>query len=145
MGLSTEDMKRKYWPEITDLDIARKVALQGVWAALFVAGVTALFATLAILGHPVAGVDALAFVEVVIFGVLAIGIWRMSRVAALLALILFVLEKIWAFQDGQRPAGVIVAIVIIFGFLNAVRATFRYRQLLKSVQSVAGPDPISPR
>src|SRR5215472_14457455 len=125
MGLSNEDMKRKYWPEITDLDIARKVALQGVWAALFVAGVT--------------------FVEVGIFGLLAIGIWRMSRVAALLALILFVLEKIWAFQDGQRPAGVIVAIVIIFGFLNAVRATFRYRQLLKSVQSVAGPDPISPR
>jgi hypothetical protein len=77
--------------------------------------------------------------------ILAIGIWRMSRVAATVTLVLFVLEKIWAFQDGQRPAGMIMAIVLTLIFLNAVRATIRYRQLLAATPAGTGADPISPR
>jgi len=145
MGVSNEDLKRRYWPEIKDLDTARRVAKQGVWAALFVAGVTALFATLAVFGKSVAGVEPLAFVDVAIFALLAIGIWKMSRVAASVALVLFVLEKIWAFQDGQRPAGMIMAIVITFIFVNTVRATFCYRRLLTAAPPGTEPGPITPR
>jgi hypothetical protein len=145
MGMSNQELKSRYWPEINDLETARKVAKQGVWAALFVAGVTAVFATLALFGKSFAGVDESAFVAVVIFGALAIGIWRMSRVAATLALVLFVVEKVWAAQDGQRPAGVILAIVITLIFVNTVRATFRFRRLSTVAPTSTGPDPIAPK
>jgi len=144
MGLGNDDLKNRYWPAINDLATAKKVAKQGVWAAAFVAVVTAVFAILALLGKPLAGVEGTALVEAAIFAAIAFGIWKMSRVAATAGLVLFVVEKILALQDRQRPVGVFLAIAITFAFANAVRATFRYHKLLTAGSGGFGVDPINP-
>jgi hypothetical protein len=129
---------------INDLETARRVAKQGVWAALFVSIVTAVLAAVAAFGSSLAGIQPIAFSDAAMFAVLSIGIGKMSRVAATAALVLFLIEKPLMFRDGQRPGGVFVAMFITFVFLNTVRATFRFRQLLAVTPDATGPEPIVP-
>ena len=109
--------KAAWWPTITNRETAQKVARNEVWAAIFVAAVDA-----------------------VIFCLLAIGIHKMFRTAAVAAFGLFVVEKILWFaaavshsQNSPDTAvtigPILVTLAITAAFLNSVRATFAYHKL----------------
>jgi hypothetical protein len=129
--------KARSWSEnnwtISDEQSARKVARQGMWAAFFVAIVTGGASFLAGAGVPLfTGVGATAWVDAVIFAGLGVGIWRMSRVAAVAALLLYIAERIaLAPTVGLSP---VMLIAMVSCFVQGVRGTWafhRFRQQSK--------------
>lgn len=129
--MSNASLKERWWPDITDRETARKVSRQAFWAAIVVVGITVVFATLAAFGTSVAGITPGALLDAAIFGFIAVGIWNMSRVAAVAGLVLFGLERVLMARDNPRGGGLIVAIALLFAFANGVRATFAYHKLLE--------------
>ena len=119
-----------FWPEISDLPGAVKASDRGFVAAVWVAASTALVATIALLlkSHFL-GITAWAYIDVVIFGIVAWRIKRRSPFFAVAGLVLFVIEKILQFTHPQGTgAGIFLAIVILFCFINGVRGTIAYRR-----------------
>ena len=136
------EAKPKYefwWPDVSTVEHAEKAVRQGMWAAIFVAGVTALIAAYAAgSGTKVGGfVDAWSFVDAVIFGAIAVGIYRKSRFAAVAGLLMFVLEKLMQLQSGMSVAGMFMAAVIALCFVAAVRGTYSLHRM--RAQAPAGP------
>lgn len=130
----TESKSRWYWPQIHDVESARRAARQGRNVALLVATLTS---CLALIGHTYAefaektGFDAWAFLDAALFFVIAFGIGRLSRTAAIAGFLLFLLEKIVMWADDGAANGWIVAVFILLAFLHSIRGTFawhRYRR-----------------
>lgn len=117
-----------FWPKITTMEIAKNTAMQAFWAAIISAVITALFAIASIYGMTVVeGIDVFAFIDVMFLLVLAWGIRNMSRTAATIMLVYFVISKIYIIS--LNGAGSVITI-IIFGLLyaNGVRGTFAYQK-----------------
>jgi hypothetical protein len=78
-------------------------------------------------------VNGWAFVDAALFGVIAWGIYWMSRVAAIAGLGLYILEQVAsvATTDSKHGFGAIT-IIIILAFVNSVRGTFAYHRLRKA-------------
>ena len=121
---------RGLWPEVADLDSARSASRQGMWAALFVAVVTA-----AVAAFKAFGLSTSAFFDAAVFFGIAWGIYRVSRVAAAAGLLLYVLERVVTFAQSHETGG-ILAIFLLLAFGNGARGAFAYRRLLK--QSTGG-------
>ena len=132
---------RWYWPEIGNLADAEQASNQGFWAALVCAVVTALFATIAVAsGSAVIGVGPVAFADAVVFAVIA---WRTrarSKSFAVIGLALFVIEKIFqlATQPMSLSFGILVAVALLFAFINGVRGTFAYHRMKEAQLSEQG-------
>jgi len=142
-----EKPKPKYdwwWPDVSSAEFAEKAVRQGMWAAIVVAGITALVAAYAAgSGTKVGGfVDAWSFVDAVIFGAIAIGIYRKSRFAAVAGLIMFLLEKALQVQSGMSAGAMFMAVVFALCFAHAVRGTYSLHRL--RTQAPAGPVTPSP-
>ena len=142
---SQATLKEKWWPEIRDRETARKTARQAFWAAIVVIAVTLAFATLAALGTSVAGISPAAFVDAAIFGVIAIGIRRMSRVAAVAGLVLFVLERLLMLPENHGMGSLIVGVAITLAFANGVRATFAYHRFAAASPPPTEMPPLAPK
>ncbi|HEX4842014.1 MAG TPA: hypothetical protein VFV60_07590 [bacterium] len=128
-----------FWPVIEDAASARRTALQGAWAA----GLSAVATIIIMVGqigtrawlaaesgrdaHPV-GMSPLAIVDVGIFVLIAFGIYKMSRFAAVAGLALYLLERVRLFQE-TRAAPNVLAIVFTLMFINSIRGTYAYRKL----------------
>src|SRR5262245_49167653 len=94
-----------WWPDVSTKDRARAAAKGGVAVASFVAGITAAFALYAVFKDPVAGITPWSFVDAFLFGAIALGIWRMSRVAAVSGLVLYLVEQgaLWSTSGPHNP------------------------------------------
>jgi hypothetical protein len=133
--------QKKKWgifPQIESLSDACRVARQGTWAACFVAGMTAVLALVSIaaptpLGIPV---NAWSLIDAVIFGIIAWGIYRLSRVAAVMALIYYMIGQVSmiaaSFESGRKYSVGPIAILMILAFVNSIRGTFAYHRLRKA-------------
>lgn len=119
-----------YWPDLSTTGEAEKAVKTAAYIAFFVAVVTgvlsllALFSTTRILsGWDL--LDALAFV------VLGIWILRGSRAAAVLALILYIVELAVgvATRGGGNPLQFVVGLIFAFAFVNGVRGAYSLRRL----------------
>lgn len=116
------------WPQITDSESARSAAHGARTAALLCAGLTLVFTVLAMAGiefFQSLGLNAWSLADVVLFLLVAWGIHRMSRTAAVLGLLLYVAEKLMA---GNGAKGIIMTIVFTLLFIGGVRGTFAYHQ-----------------
>jgi hypothetical protein len=113
------------WPDVSTQKGAEFGATQAFWAAIGVAVITTSFAVFAIFGSEIArslGMDAYALVDAAIFAVIAVGIWRRSRVAAWAGLLFYVAERIYMWMTiGVRSP--IVATVFVLAFVGGVRGT----------------------
>ncbi len=112
------------WLRVDSRRRAQNAIEEGFWAATFVSGITALFLLITVLKDP----DQLTVGEVLgvfVFAVIAFGIRRRSRAAALAAPILFVLGRIYAVVSGA-PWYLLISVLITLAFLNAVRGTLAY-------------------
>lgn len=119
------------WPIITDAASAKFAAKQGMGAAFFCAGSTVLFVLLAHQGMSlVQGIDETALVDAAVFAALGIGILRMSRVAAVAALALYIVERIvmWTRVSSAGGLSIPMMAVIVLCFVSSIRGTFAYQR-----------------
>ncbi len=117
------------WPEISDVDSAKKAAHLGASASFWVAGLTAVFAVLGIF-KVVKLLDGWGLVDAAAFAVIGFFIMkRMSRGAAVAGLVFYIFERVYATATKGASAGLGgVALVFTLYFINGVRGTFAYRR-----------------
>lgn len=129
-----------FWPDVSDLDGAKDAAHYGMWCAILVAGVTAIFVVLSFFGTRLMGITPAALLDVALFAAIAYGLSKYSRFAAVAGFVLFLIEKIYAFVVTGSILGVgVLGVIILFGFLNGIRGAFAYQKLLAAVPPQAAP------
>jgi hypothetical protein len=81
--------------------------------------------------------DGWALVDAAIFGLIAWGIYRMSRVAAIAGLIFYIAERIamHIILGRSYVSAIFVTALFLFAFINAVRGTFAYHRLQNAEKS----------
>jgi hypothetical protein len=125
-------MKRKkkftLWPEVGDEQSAVLAARHGFHAAVYCSIVTAIFAVLGGFGFQIMDFNLWNLTDAGLMALLAFGIRRMSRTAAVIALLYYVAGRIdlWAEYGSQNP---VIAGIFVLMFLSAVRGTFAYHRL----------------
>lgn len=122
---------RWYWPAFGNLADAEQASNQGMWAAVFCAAVTAIMATISIFSaNGVMGIHPSAYVDAVLFAVIAWRIRARSKGFAIAGLALFALEKV--FQAVTQPQsmrfGIFLAVILLLCFISGVRGTFAYHR-----------------
>ncbi|WP_430390603.1 hypothetical protein [Dyella sp. 20L07] len=122
---------RWYWPEMGNVADAEQASNAGVWAAAFCAAVTTIFATISVFTKSdVVGINPLAYVDAILFAIIAWGIRARYRAFAVIGLVLFVLEKIFQFATQPKAGvGIFLAIILLLAFISGVRGTFAYHRL----------------
>lgn len=118
------------------LDAAREGALFGAWAAWIVAIVICMF-VLASVGLPESQFtqQPVALFRACLFAVLGFGIMRMSRLSAIVAPAVFFYGVV-ASDSGKYSW---ISILLFIFFSNGIWATFRYRHLLRRVDTPSAP------
>lgn len=129
---NTDEIKPKstknfWWPEITDLESAKKVAYYGVWAALINAGLTTLFVILSFFGVNLFNTNALTLIDVAIFLIIAFGIYKLNRIAAVAGLLFYLFEIVVTILTVGSSIG-ILGVVLLFLYINSIRGTFAYQK-----------------
>ncbi len=138
---STEKKGNRIFPQVTDLQSAEDAAKQGVWAAGIVAVVTTSIALISLAtGTSVIGLDGFAILDGVLFGLIAWGIHRKSRVASISGLSLYLLELLSAVAEGEGVRGGITVIFFVIAFGNSIRGTFAYYKFHAQLRSVIDPE-----
>jgi hypothetical protein len=118
------------WPKITDLESAQGAARQGFWAAIIAAVVTVVVVVLVQAGVQVFDVSINALevsIDAALFLIVAWGIHKMSRTAAVCGLVFNILSW-WS----QEPAGLVWAAIFMVLYINGIRGTFRYHKMINS-------------
>jgi hypothetical protein len=117
-----------WWPKITDQATAIEASKAGYWAAVMVASITAIFATIALVTQKeLATLDASAYFDAVLFFIIAWRIKNYSKLFAIAGILLFILEKIMLAQT-QGAKGWPLAIVLLLMFISGVRGVFAYHK-----------------
>ena len=126
-----------YWPELTDLKESEKAAHEGAGVCFLVAGGSAIIGAMSVwLGKPVIGMDAGVFIDGGIFAIAGWRIWRLSRVWAVLALTMFILESVYALAIHPLPAVFLIRVTLTLILISGVRGTFACRRF-RSKESLA--------
>jgi len=111
-------------------DVLKKIKI--AWIAGCVSGgVTLTGALLALAGDNYLGFSAWDLLDVVLICGLVYGIYRKSRICAVLMLLYFIVSKIVIIRETGSPAGLALALVFIYYYIQGVIGTFRYHNLLR--------------
>ena len=128
-------MKRRngnlLWPDVQSIAGAKSTSMLGVWAALYSAVMISVLATYSIFASQKALqiIDAWSFIDAAIFSLIAGGIYKEKRFAALFGLLFFGYEKYDQFlRTGAIPGPILVGILFIC-YLHSTRALFSLRKL----------------
>ena len=128
-------------PPDTLLKIQTNRALRKIkvaWVAAVVAGVVTLAAVVSVTDTQVVGVSSWNFIDVVLIFGLAFGIYKKSRVCAIIMLIYFILSKIIMWTVSPSPIGLPVTVLFLYCFVQGVIGTFQYHRLLNVPQGETG-------
>ena len=135
-----------WWRAIVDKESARKAAMDGFGAAMFVAGVTALIAALDYFGVKIfPDMSLWNLVDVVIFAFIGWRIRAMSRIWAVLGLLMYLGEAGYGlYIRGLSHFGaIIMVVVLVMAFINGVRGTFAFHKYSLAAQTI-GTIPSTP-
>jgi hypothetical protein len=113
------------WPQIADHAAAIWTSRQGIIATGASSIVTGLTTVLGVF-------DIARLIYAVLFAILAIGIYRMSRAAAVAALAAYLLGRVPVWYSHGFPANIIELAVFVgltLLFINGIRGTFAYHRL----------------
>ena len=144
--MSREPRERKlgsiFWPVIVDEGTARKAARHGAAICGFSAAVTLL---IAFAGFGFAENEFEKYgliVSSIIYAALGLGILRMWRAAAIMALLLFVGDTIVGIiNSGVKQLG---GMVLLLFFISGIRGTFYYHKNVLTNKKTAMDKPITP-
>jgi hypothetical protein len=122
-----------WWPSVETATTARKAIRKAFWVTVILAVVTAAFAALW-LGSGVAPLelhDAWSLADSILFAVLAIFVFRGSRVATTLTLVFYVVESLYLISKNALGAGSIVTTVVFtLALIHGLRGAFALRKHL---------------
>ncbi len=123
-------MYRAYylWPDTSHLNGANSAARSGFWAACFVAAAMFGFAFYSEFVRPLQIFDIWGLIDSFLFAAIAIGIWKSSRIAALLGLVLYLAEQ-WYLWRVDGLGNIVVALLLTLMFVNSVRGTFAIHRI----------------
>ena|ERR1700687_5451908 len=133
-------LQERWIPSISDVASAKKIASQGVWVSLIIAGLTSALAIFKVFGY-----NYWALGDAFLFTVIAFGIDKMWRSAAVAGLTLYIIEMIFKFIDIYRsgqptnPGLGYMSIVIIFAYVNSIRGTFAYQKFKAPSEGTGEP------
>lgn len=113
-------------------DVTSKI--KNCWmAALVSMAITTLVVALTNAGmFAVPGINAWALIDVFVVGILAFGVYRRSRVSAVLLFALFILQKVLMLQAAGTVSGAPLALVILWFYGQGIVGTFQYQRLRKA-------------
>jgi hypothetical protein len=117
-----------FWPAVDTIGAAQDAAKLGAYTAAIVAGITALFAILSLFGVEITSIWAL--VDAGLFALIAFGIYKMSRVAAVAGLLLYLWGQLSQLLDSGRTNWFLVFLFTLM-FIGGIRGTFAYHKLKK--------------
>jgi serine/threonine-protein kinase len=107
--------------------------IKHAWTAgLISAALTLLVTLLAVFGVKMMGFDAWEFLDVAFILGLTYGIYRKSRVCAVLMLVYFLISKIIIFAQSGKPNGIVMAVVFLYYYAQGVAGTFAYHKHVHS-------------
>jgi hypothetical protein len=131
------------WPQIQDKEDAKKAAHGAAGMAFFVAIVTSIIAFLEMTGRlKLFGLGPEAFIDAGLFFGIGVGLLFHSRIAAVVGLILYVVEQVFMLKSGAgKPS--IAMILFTLAFINGVRGSFAYHRMKKE-ESAPPPSEASP-
>jgi len=120
--------------------------IKTAWIMAVISGtVTLIFSVMALQGNTFGGViSAWNFIDVVIAYGLAFGIFKKSRVAAVIMLIYFIIGQVMIMAAMKRPPS-FLAFIFVYGFFEGIRGTFAYHTLKKSQDSLPSEDALPPQ
>jgi hypothetical protein len=127
----TPRKQSSYWPPIETSEKAVELMRNGSFAAAFTAIMTAGISVAAMyLGHPIMGLDGFGLVDAFLFGVVTWRIYRLSLPWAISGFLIFTGEKVYGVVSNPQSgtAGIIVACILFFYYLNAVRGGLYLRR-----------------
>jgi hypothetical protein len=125
---------RLLWPDIDSAASAKAASRLGVFAAVACCLLAAGAATYALLSPQSAAdsASASAYIDAGIFALLAVGIWRMWRAAAIIALLLFLVEQLLAALRTHSLIGFVVPILLTLFFISGVRGTIGFNKFARA-------------
>lgn len=110
--------------------------IRNAWIAACISGALTLVVTLVSMSGPqVLGAGAWTMVDVALIFGLAYGIWRKSRVCAVLMLAYFLMSKIWMVVETGQFQGSFVALIFLYYYLRGAIATFKYHALIQGARA----------
>ncbi len=128
-GSSLKGLTWCIWPSLEDSGAARKAALQGLWAAGWCALLAVVSAVFGVLDVQVFDFrfSPSALADAAFFVIIAIGIYKMSRTAAVAGAAFFLLDQVETWID-YGPRNIIMALVIMTMFINSIRGTLAHHK-----------------
>ncbi len=130
-----------FWPSMDNTHEANRACGAASGAAFFIAGLTGAVAWLQSSGkiNLFPGIGIMAFLDAGLFFLIGIGLCFHSRIAALLGLLLYIVERVFMIQSYGFGTGQVVSI-LIFGlaFLNGVRGAFAWHECRKAEMAGSG-------
>ena len=122
----------RFWPPINDEASCRAAARRGAYAAFALSGLTAIFVFISLF-QPNTVIEKSAVFESMLAALLGYWILRMSRVAAAVALVYYVLDKVIEFSmhPGAALKGPALALtaLLLLALITGVRGTFQFRKM----------------
>lgn len=115
-------------PAITDLKSAQEAGRQGTAVSVLIivfSSVITAISTATNGGTPSQGF----IVMMLVYGLIAFMIYKMSRVAAILGLVIYLSERLFLVAQYGVSGNVILVILFVFAFINSIRGTFAYHRL----------------
>ena len=123
-------------PEIPD-KVAKRIR-NGWVAGLVSVAITLVLTLISLLGQSQAfGLDGYAFIDIAIMLGLTYGVYRKSRVCAVLMLAFFALNKVIMWMNAGTLSGVPLSLVFFWLFGQGVVGTFEYHKLARAPRAEA--------
>ena len=76
--------------------------------------------------------DIWTLIDVILVFALAFGIYKKSRFAATTMFIYFLASKIWLIVETGKPTGLVMAIIFLYFYFQAMVGTYQYYKILKN-------------
>nr|WP_320116663.1 hypothetical protein [uncultured Desulfuromonas sp.] len=118
-----------FWPKSDSLAKATTAARQGFIAAIFIACVSPPYMLPGLLSTGLQQHFYLIFVPTLFYGILAVLIYKISRIAALLGFLFFLPKFLVHLLDPGFTTVIWVALAL--AFINSIRGTFAYHGHIK--------------
>jgi hypothetical protein len=106
--------------------------IRNAWVAgLISAGITLVFTLLAVSGTRLIGFGAWQLLDVALILALAFGIYRKSRVCAIVMFVYFVASKIMLISQTGNASGIVMALIFLYYYALGIQGTFAYHNHIK--------------
>ena len=113
-----------FWPTMKDKETAIIVARNSSYFIFFIAVLTGI-----LYGFQIFGLSRYGLIDTLLLVIIGIGLFNMSRIAAVAGLSLYIISKIYALLAYLAIPQAFWIILVVLTYINGIRATFAYHKL----------------